>query len=197
MTAMTAPDFEALYRSNPDPWDYERSAYEQEKYRATLDACGPGPFASALELGGSIGVFSALLAPRCQRLTTLDFAPTAVGVARRRLMSHPQVRVLLGALPDDIPAGSFDLVVASEVLYYMREPELVRTFELLRTRMAPAARLVLVHWRPEGAERPLAATAVHEAARAQPWLVPEAAVDRSDHERQSAAQYLLDVLRRR
>jgi hypothetical protein len=40
------------------------SPYELVKYGATLEACGPGPFRAALELGGSIGVFSAQLAPR-------------------------------------------------------------------------------------------------------------------------------------
>src|ERR1700685_3329297 len=70
MAHMSAADFEALYQADPDPWGYTRSAYEREKYQATLAACGPGPFAHALELGGSIGVFSELLAPRCQSLIT-------------------------------------------------------------------------------------------------------------------------------
>ena len=72
-------EFEALYRADPDPWGYTHSAYERDKYAATLEACGPGPFAHALELGGSIGVFSALLAPRCRALTTIDAAPTRRG----------------------------------------------------------------------------------------------------------------------
>ena len=78
MTHMTAADFEARYRTQGDPWSYTSSAYEQRKYAATLAACGPGPFGRALELGGSIGVFSAQLAPRCHHLTTIDAAPTAV-----------------------------------------------------------------------------------------------------------------------
>ena len=67
MSFMTAADFEARYRADPDPWGYLASEYERKKYAATLAACGPGPFACALELGGSIGVFSAMLAPRCDR----------------------------------------------------------------------------------------------------------------------------------
>jgi Nodulation protein S (NodS) len=62
---MSATDFEARYRADPDPWGYTGSDYERSKYAATLAACGDGPFAHALELGGSIGVFSALLAPCC------------------------------------------------------------------------------------------------------------------------------------
>ena len=104
MTA--AVDFEALYRRHPDPWGYTDSAYERDKYAATLEACGPGPFARALELGGSIGVFSELLAPRCQSLTTIDGAPTAVAQAERRLARSPNVEVLLGDDPAGHPPGT-------------------------------------------------------------------------------------------
>jgi hypothetical protein len=82
---MSLADFEARYQVDPDPWRYASSEYERAKYEATLAACGDGPFAEALELGASIGVFTELLAPRCERLTTIDGAPTAVAAARRRL----------------------------------------------------------------------------------------------------------------
>ncbi len=94
MAWMSPADFEARYRANPDPWRYMTSDYERRKYEATLTACGGGPFADALELGGSIGVFSSLLAPRCDRLTTIDAAPTAVASARRRLAGASHVDVI-------------------------------------------------------------------------------------------------------
>ena len=40
MTRMTLADFEYRYRADPDPWGYTTSAYEHEKYVATLEACG-------------------------------------------------------------------------------------------------------------------------------------------------------------
>ena len=127
MARMSPAEFEARYRANPDPWGYTTSDYERRKYEATLTACGDGPFADALELGGSIGVFSALLAPRCERLTTIDAAATAVASARRRLAGAPHVDVILGEIPDAIPIRDFDLVVASEILYYLTASELART----------------------------------------------------------------------
>jgi predicted nicotinamide N-methyase len=182
-------DFEARYRSDPDPWGYLSSEYERAKYAATLSACGPGPFASALELGGSIGVFSAQLAPRAKSLTTIDGAATAVADARRRLEPFPHARALLGTVPDDLPNGPFDLVVASEVLYYLSLGDLERTLARLRCAMAPGARLVAVHWRPTGPERPLDALAVHDLLRGQEWLTPVRRADTDD--------YLLDVLETR
>jgi SAM-dependent methyltransferase len=183
--------FEALYTGDADPWGYGSRAYERAKYIATLRACGPGPFARALELGGSIGVFSALLAPRCVVLDTLDFAPTAVAQAAERLGAFPGARVRVGVIPRDLPPGPFNLVVASEVLYYLDAAALGRTLAALRPRMAPGARLVAVHLRRGGSERPLRARAVHLALRRCGWL---RSIRVSDQEEQA---YLLDVLVRR
>ncbi len=189
MSRMTLSDFEARYQADPDPWDYTTSDYERDKYAATLAACGPGPFARALELGASIGVFTAALAPRCRDLTTIDAAPTAVEIARRRLTSTPGVQILEGTIPGAIPDGPYDLVVASEILYYLTADELDATLERVREQTRPGARLVAVHWRPDGSERPLSADDVHATLARQPWL---GAVERADTD-----DYRLDVLERR
>jgi SAM-dependent methyltransferase len=181
-------DFEALYRRDPDPWGYTTSVYERDKYAATLDACGDGPFVRALELGGSIGVFTALLAPRCRALTTIDAAPTAVDRARRRLAANPRVSVLQGEIPQAIPRGPCDLVVASEVLYYLAPARLQETLAALKRILPAGGRLVAVHWRRPGPERPLTAAAVHDSLRRQRWLAPVGSAGTSD--------YVLDVLER-
>jgi protein-L-isoaspartate O-methyltransferase len=189
MSRMTLTDFEARYRADPDPWGYTSSVYERDKYAATLAACGPGPFARALELGASIGVFSAMLAPRCRRLTTIDAAPTAVELARRRLSGTPAAEILEGTIPSAIPDGPYDLVVASEILYYLAADELEATLDRLSEQTRPGARLVAVHWRPDGPERPVTADDVHATLRNQPWLKAAASADTDD--------YRLDVLERR
>lgn len=181
-------DFEARYRAEGDPWGYLTSEYEQAKYAATLAACGTGPFERALELGGSIGVFSSLLAPRCRRLDTLDAAPTAVATARKRLAPHAHAGAQLGTIPDDVPDGPYDLIVASEILYYLDNEQLDRTLARLADVLAPGGRLVAVHWCPNGPERPLSAERVHRLLRSLDWLTPVA---------QSRSEYLLDVLSRR
>jgi len=186
---MSLAEFEARYRAKPDPWGYTTSDYERNKYDATLAACGSGPFAHALELGGSIGVFSELLAPRCERLTTIDAAATAVTAARTRLAGAPHVRAILGSVPDALPDDQFDLVVASEILYYLTAPELARTLAILESCTVAGARLVAVHWRPIGPERPLDAEGVHAILVEQPWLAPLSSGGTDD--------YLLDVLERR
>jgi hypothetical protein len=188
MTFMTASDFEARYRVDPDPWGYLESEYERRKYAATLAACGPGPFACALELGGSIGVFSAMLAPRCERLVTVDVSPTAVASARSNLASHPSAEPIVGAIPAAVPRLAYDLVVASEILYYLSNDELAGTLALLHRTMVAGATLVAVHWRPGGPERPRDAAQAHAALANVPGLtrVHQGGTD----------DYLLEVFRR-
>jgi hypothetical protein len=188
-SAMSAADFEARYRADPDPWGYTHSVYERDKYAATLEACGPGRFTCALELGGSIGVFSSLLAPRCRRLVTIDAAPSAVVAARRRLACHPHAEAILGSIPGDVPDRRYDLVVASEILYYLTVDVVADTLAVLDLRMLPGARLVAVHWRPHGPERPLDADQVHATLRARPSFESLGSGATDD--------YLLDVLERR
>jgi SAM-dependent methyltransferase len=185
---MKAVEFERRYRRDDDPWGYRSSEYERAKYDATLHACGPGPFGSALELGGSIGVFSARLAERCETLTTIDFSPTAVAAARARLADFPHAHAIVGEIPAAIGPGSHDLVVASEVLYYLDDEALQETFDRLCEVLVGGGRIVAVHWRPWGPERPQIAADVHAQLRSLSWL--SAISDRS------TADYLLDVLER-
>jgi cyclopropane fatty-acyl-phospholipid synthase-like methyltransferase len=188
MSFMAAQDFEARYRADPDPWGYTASDYERRKYEATLAACGSGPFSSALELGGSIGVFSAMLAPRCERLITVDVSPTAVADARSRLAGHRGVEPIVGAIPEAVPRLPFDLVLASEILYYLTDEELAGTLALLQHTMVNGARLVAVHWRPPGPERPRDAEQAHAALASAPWLTRV--------RRGGTDDYLLEVFRR-
>jgi predicted TPR repeat methyltransferase len=111
-------NFEARYAVDPDPWDFETSAYEHEKYERTLAALGDRHYGRAFEAGCSIGVFTQMLADRCDDLLAVDIAQAAVDAARERLAACEHVRVERRTLPGEWPAGPFDLVVCSELLYY-------------------------------------------------------------------------------
>jgi SAM-dependent methyltransferase len=137
--------FEGLYEAI-DPWGFAELGYEAEKYRRTLDLCGPGPFRSALEMGCSEGVFTEMLAPRCRSLRAVDISPTAVGRARRRLERFPWVRVDIATLPAWNPDGQFDLIVASDVLYYLSPRNLAAALSLIGRSLAPGGRFVALHY---------------------------------------------------
>ena len=119
-----AASFDDLYRRDPDPWDYETSAYEADKYARCLALLHRSRYRRALDVGCSTGVMSAAIAAKCDSLLGLDFAPTAVARARSRNLANARFEV--AAVPADWPAGQWDLIVLSEVLYYLTLDELDR-----------------------------------------------------------------------
>ena len=96
---------------------------------------------------------------------------------------------MLGAIPTAIPDLSYDLVLASEILYYLDAGELEATLSALAAHTLPGARVVAVHWRPPGPERPFDAAQVHAALHRQSWLAPAGS--------HSTPDYLLDAWERR
>lgn len=75
-----------------------------------------------LDVGCAAGDLTALLAERLgfREATGIDFVPAVVEQAKARF---PGLSFRTGALPAiDLADASFDLVVASEVLYYLTEP---------------------------------------------------------------------------
>jgi SAM-dependent methyltransferase len=161
----SAESFERLYASSPDPWRYDSSEYERGKYAATLAALDGRRYARALEVGCSIGVFTELLAARCGALTALDFSPRAVALARARLRERTHVSLLEASFPEQAPAGEWDLVVCSEVLYYLDPPALEQATEWLRARLLKGATVLTVDWRGPTTTEPHDGDEVHELLR--------------------------------
>lgn len=161
----SAAAFEARYRAEPDPWDFAGSPYERSRYDAVLRALPRPRYARALEPGCSIGVLTARLALRCDRLDAIDVAPTAVARARQRCAWLPHVSVAVGRWPDDVTdtAGpGYDLIVLSEVGYYVSRPRLATDLSTLDRVAAPRADLVAVHWLGTSDDHVLHGTEVHD-----------------------------------
>jgi SAM-dependent methyltransferase len=154
--------FEALYTEREDPWDFETSAYEAAKYAATVEALGDRRYGRAIEAGCSIGVLTELLAARCDALEAVDVSVRAVERARARLAGVPHVRVERRTLPEEMPAGPFDLIVCSEVLYYWSRDLLLAALPPMIAALAPGGSLLAVHWRPETRTYPLLGDEVHD-----------------------------------
>jgi SAM-dependent methyltransferase len=178
--------FEQLYREREDPWEFATSPYEAAKYDRTIAALGGRRFARGLELGCSIGVLTARLAESCDALVALDASPTAIGRARERLAALANVELAVGVIPEDLPAGPFDLIVCSEVLYYFAPDALAGVLDRLEAALTPGGALLAVHWRPPTRTYPMRGDAVHALLRDRPALLP---VFGERHER-----YVLDLL---
>jgi len=143
--------FEHLYRSDPDPWGFATSDYEREKYAATLAALPRQRFARGFEVGCSIGVLTRQLAGRCDTLVAVDVAETALAQARERSAGLDGVQIARMAVPGEWPEGRFDLVLFSEVLYYLGPSGGTNGIaEAARRTLAclqPGGAVLLVNWR--------------------------------------------------
>ena len=154
--------FEGLYAESEDPWNFEASEYEQNKYARTLAVLGNRTFRRALEAGASIGVFTELLADRCDELLAVDVSERAVAAARQRLSGRGHVRVERRTLPEEMPDGPFDLIVASEVLYYFPREEMLTVLRGFERELARGGILLAVHWRRKTETYPLQGDEVHD-----------------------------------
>ncbi len=125
--------------------DYGSSPFEAFKRRVLLRACGDRIHGRGLELACAIGENSRLLAPRCLRLLAVDSSPTAIREAERRYGERPHLRFDVAPLPQAMPRGPFDLIVASEIGYYLPLRQLQMLLRLMARELAPGGRVVLLH----------------------------------------------------
>ena len=138
--------FERLHAESDDPWSVRTRWYERRK-RAILLACLPHErFGRSLEIGCSNGETTLLLAERSDAVVAVDGSAAAVATATERLAQHPDVQVLRMHVPGAWPPGSFDLIVVSEVAYYLADDEWRAAIERCRDSLAPGGVVVLCHW---------------------------------------------------
>lgn len=173
--------FEELYAASGDPWNFETSDYEREKYLRTLAVLGDRRFRRALEAGASIGVFTEMLAGRCDELLAVDVSEKAAAAARERLIGQDHVKIERRTLPEEMPEGPFDLIVASEVLYYFPRDEMLAMLDGFETILAPGGALLAVHWRRETRTYPLQGDEVHELLTAHTSLTLTESVAEPDY----------------
>lgn len=131
-----------------DPFRFDSDPREALKYERTLDLCGQGPFERALEIGCAEGVFTELLAHRCRELLAIDISEVAVDRATARAGRVPGVRCEQRTLPREFPDGPFDLIVASDVMYYWQLADLGDVIPVIEASIAPGGRLVTLHYAP-------------------------------------------------
>jgi LmbE family N-acetylglucosaminyl deacetylase len=136
-----------LHREVEEPWGVDTRWYEVRK-RALLGALLPSrSFRRGLDVGCSTGATTVDLARRCDELVAIDESPAALSVARRRLGDQPHVSVEERRVPDDLPTGPFDLVVVSEVGYFLSPRDLELLVLGVDRLLAEDGVVVLCHWR--------------------------------------------------
>lgn len=139
--------FDELYKKSDDPWEYEQRWYEERKRQICLALLLKPVYSKVLEIGCSNGVFSQHLAQRAKQLICLDANSKAIQLAKTRLENLSHVQVIQQRIPDQFPAGSFDLIIISEIMYYLKPEELSRLIEKVENSLTSQGVVLCCHWR--------------------------------------------------
>ncbi|WGW12284.1 SAM-dependent methyltransferase [Saxibacter everestensis] len=164
--AVDAEYFRQMYEADPDPWGFETSWYEQRKYALSLAMLPQARYRKAFEPGCSIGVLTRLLADRCDEVLATDVVASALQTAGSRLQDAGQNHVRFERRPaQDWPAETFDLVVFSELGYYLGCKGLTTALASAAASLEPGGTFISVHWRHPLDDGDLTGDDVRDAVR--------------------------------
>lgn len=138
--------FDHLFAGDPDPWGFESSAYESLKRRATLAMLFPDRFDRALEVGCANGVLTAQLATVCDEVLAIDISDVALELAGERVVGLDNVSLERAEVPRDWPDGTFDLIVLSEILYFLSADEVAQVARRTWESLSDGGACLLVNW---------------------------------------------------
>lgn len=117
---VTQSRYTEIFTARTDPWNYEVTPFEFEKFQAAielLDGVGnDARFERAWEIGCAEGVLTARLAQICERLSAVDFIPLALERAHLRCQQFSNISFTKWDLKSDPAPGPFDLIVITDVL---------------------------------------------------------------------------------
>ncbi len=145
-----------------DPFGYRSRWYEERKRGMLMASLTRRSFQRGWEMGCSNGVLTEALAGRCERLLATDISPRAIFQARRSLAHLPHVQVHCAQHPRQLPAGRFDLIVCSEMGYYLGRDALLELRDGVQAALKDGGLLVACHWLPSFNGRATGSMVVHE-----------------------------------
>ncbi len=140
-------ELDELHRDSADPWGVDSRWYERRKRELLLASLPRARFGRALEVGCSTGALTEALSERCVTVLGVDRSTAALDAARRRLAHRPGVTLAPVDVSRDWPEGTFDLVVVSEVGYFLSPAALDRLVERIAGSLTADGVVVLCHWR--------------------------------------------------
>ncbi|MBA3232699.1 MAG: methyltransferase domain-containing protein [Propionibacteriales bacterium] len=183
---LSVPDFEALYRRDPDPWRVTSSWYEQRKLAVVLASLPRSRYRSGWEPGCGPGIVSETLADRVDDLVASDVSRTAIELAKQRCDRIGHVRFTVSGLPAVAVDRPVELVFVAEFLYYV--DDLAAALEAIWSATLPGGHVAFMHW----AHQP------DDAYRSGPSMHADIAIDSVDRDARRVvthvdSDFLLDI----
>jgi 2-polyprenyl-3-methyl-5-hydroxy-6-metoxy-1,4-benzoquinol methylase len=112
-----------------------------------VEALGERNFHSAFEVGCSIGVLTSMLATKCQSLFAVDVVESALVMARETCAALKHVKFENLQVPLAWPEEQkFDLIICSEVLYFLSPMDIEIVAKLVFESLLPGGNVLLVNY---------------------------------------------------
>jgi LmbE family N-acetylglucosaminyl deacetylase len=178
--------FASLYAAQDDPWHTADSWYERRKRAVILASLPAEHYRRILEPACGVGELTKHLSERGDEVIAFDAVEEAV---LRAKAAAPAAVLNVAALPSTSTYESVDLIVLSEILYYLSDDDLQASLDHLLPLLEPGGHLLAAHWRPWAPEGPRDAAAAHQVLRDRPEL--RQLIEHVDEE------FLLDLFVRR
>jgi SAM-dependent methyltransferase len=162
--------FDEAFAEGRDPWGYGEVWYERRRHQLTMASLPLERYQRVFEPGCAFGALTVLLAARCHWVLAVDMAEEAVRGTRQATQGLTGVRVRRMRVPESWPLGSFDLVVLSDLAYYVSPEVLGTLLERTAASLEVGGHLVAAHGRRVGADFlfPGGADAVHRTIHRHP-----------------------------
>ncbi len=139
--------FNWRYRKE-DPYDLKNSEYEKEKLEEAVKALRfKEKFDSALEVGCGEGRLTRRIAEKTGSALATDISDLAIGRARDTLKGLENVECRRMDLFTDRLDDTFDLVICSEVLFYLEPDQFPVAVDRIKGWVGAGGYLLLVHVR--------------------------------------------------
>lgn len=178
--SIDAQYFADLYAANEDPWAFRTRWYEKRKRDLVMASLPRQCYERVFEPACANGELSVLLAERCAELVCQDLDPKAVGLATDRLADVRHAQVERARLPADWPGGRFDLIVLSEVGYYLDPTDWLQVIEQSVASLSYDGGLLACHWKHPIAGCPQDGREVHRMLSKHLPLYPVFCHDEAD-----------------
>lgn len=111
-------DFEKLFKDYKDPWSFETSKFEKDRFTKILSIAKTVPHESILEIGPAEGHLTEKLTKIAKNVTAIEISEAAIKRAKGKA---PKAKYINTSFEKFEPGPQkFDLVIASEVFYYFK-----------------------------------------------------------------------------
>jgi SAM-dependent methyltransferase len=135
--------FEKLYSGTArDAWRYEQGEFTRLRFDMLAEMLPQASIGAVLEVGCAEGHFTRILALRAKQVVACDISELAIQRSKQNCLGLRNVQFIRADVRKGLPIGFFDLILCSDVLYYLSKKEAVHVLESFARSLRPGAFLL-------------------------------------------------------